>query len=101
MIYLSFDVGGTKIRGYQVIPSYEKGKLVAADLGENVFSEPELATKRFNDNPEKLNKLIYRAVKRFGSPGEVVVSGSIAGLIKKDLTATCANIHFPLTFLKY
>lgn len=100
MIYLGFDVGGTKIRGYHIIPAYNKGRLVKADLAENVFSESELKTNKFQ-NPKKLNEMIYKSVKRFGSPKEVVVSGSIAGLInKKTLDATCANIHFPLTFLR-
>jgi len=99
MIYLGFDIGGTKIRGYRVIPSYRKGRLVRADLDENVFSEPELKTRNFQ-NPKELSELVYKAVKRFGSPKKVVVSGAIAGVINPEtLDAVCANVHFPLTFL--
>jgi len=99
MIYLGFDIGGTKIRGYRVIPSYRKGRLVSAVLGDNVFSEPELKTRNYH-NPEELSKLIYQAVKRFGSPKKVVVSGAIAGVINEEtLDAVCANVHFPMTFL--
>lgn len=102
MINIGLDVGGTKLRGSQVIISYEsEGRLVDAKLGENLFDEPELAIRKYKD-PKKLNEMVYKSVRKFGSPDEVVVSGSIAGIINKEtLDAICANIPFPLTFLRY
>jgi predicted NBD/HSP70 family sugar kinase len=100
MIYLGFDIGGTKIRGYRVIPNYDsKNNLVDVKLHENVFDEPELNTKNFKEH-DKLEKYIEKQISRFGNPDEVVIAGAIAGIINKEtLSAICANIHYPINFL--
>jgi predicted NBD/HSP70 family sugar kinase len=101
MIYLGFDFGGTKGRGHEVIPVYEDNRLADAKLGKSVFKIPEIPTKKYSSSDE-LNQEVFQNVQRFGTPKDVVVSGSIAGLTnQKTLEATCANIHFPLTFLGF
>jgi hypothetical protein len=99
MIYLGFDVGGTKIRGYKVIPSFEDDKVVDAKLGENIFDVPELKSYEYHSS-KNLNALINRSVARFGKPKDVIVAASIAGIINQEtLEFACANVHFPITFL--
>jgi hypothetical protein len=99
MNYIGFDVGGTKIRGYQVIPTFVDGKLVDAKLGENVFDVPELKSYEYHSS-KNLNSLIEKGLRKFGKPKDVVIGASIAGVINQEtLDFSCANVHFPITFL--
>lgn len=95
-MYIGIDMGGTKTRAYQVIVE----KNLAVHLEKNLFDVPELLTKSFT-SPDQQYRIFQRALSRFGNPGEIVVSTSIAGVANpKTLEATCANIPFPVSFMK-